>query len=136
MLADADLAAVATLMTAHRASLLIALIGGRPLSAGALATRAGISPSLASAHLSKLLDGGLLAVEQCGRQRHYRLASDHVAEVIEAVLTLAPPREATTLRESKQGEAIRFARTCYDHLAGGVGVALTDALERQHVLEY
>jgi DNA-binding transcriptional ArsR family regulator len=135
MLADADLAAVAELMSAHRATLLLALIGGDALSAGDLAHRAEISPSLASAHLSKLLDGGLLTVEQRGRERHYRLTSPHVAEVIEAMLTLAPHRQAATLRESTRGQAIRHARTCYDHLAGTLGVALTDALEHQRVIE-
>ena len=74
MLADADLSTVADLMTAHRATMLLALLGGRPLTAGELAARAGISASLASSHLSKLLDGGLVAVEQEGRRRHYRLA--------------------------------------------------------------
>jgi hypothetical protein len=96
---------------------------------------AAISPSLASAHLSKLLDGGLLTVEQRGRQRHSRLTSRHVAEVIEAMLTLAPHRQAATLRESTRGQAIRHARTCYDHLAGTLGVTLTDALEHQRVIE-
>ena len=90
MLADADLSTVADLMTAHRATMLLALLGGRPLTAGELAGRAGISPSLASSHLSKLLDGGLVAVEQEGRRRHYRLADRRVAEVIEAMLTIAP----------------------------------------------
>jgi DNA-binding transcriptional ArsR family regulator len=135
MLADADLSAVAELMTANRATLLLALIGGRPLSAGELAARAGISPSLASAHLSRLLDSGLLAVEQTGRRRHYRIASPHVAEVIEAMLTLAPPRAASSLRESNHGQAIRHARTCYDHLAGSLGVALIDSLRNQHLIE-
>ncbi len=135
MLADADLSTVADLMTAHRATLLLALLGGRPLSAGELATRAGISPSLASSHLSKLLDGGLVAVEQKGRRRHYRLATARVAEVIEAMLTIAPARAAAGLRESTRGAALRGARTCYDHLAGELGVALTDSLERQHLIE-
>ena len=135
MLADADLATVAEMMTAHRATLLLALMGGRTLPAGALAQRAGISAQLASSHLSKLLDGGLVVVEQRGRHRHYRLAGPHVAEVIEAMLTLAPPRTARTLRESVRGDAIRYARTCYDHLAGQVGVALTDALEHQRIIE-
>lgn len=135
MLADADLATVAELMTAHRATLLLALMGGRTLSAGALADRAGISAPLASSHLSKLLDGGLVAVEQLGRHRHYRLAGPHVAEVIEAMLTLAPHRCARTLRESARGTAIRHARTCYDHLAGEVGVAITDALEQQRIIQ-
>jgi len=118
VLADADLAAIAELMTAHRATLLLALIGGRKLSASELAARAGISPSLASSHLSKLLAGGLVAVDQSGRQRYYRLASNHVAEVIEAMLTLAPHQQAIGLRDVNRGQAIRLARTCYDHLAG------------------
>jgi DNA-binding transcriptional ArsR family regulator len=135
MLADVDLAAVADLMSANRSALLLALLGGRPLSAGELAAHAGISPSLASAHLSKLLDGGLVAVEQHGRERHYRLASPRVAEVIEAMLTIAPERTASSLREANRGEAIRAARTCYDHLAGTLGVALTESLERRHLIE-
>ncbi len=135
MLADADLSTVAELMTAHRATMLLALLGGRPLTAGELAARAGISPSLASSHLSKLLDGGMVAVEQRGRRRHYRLAGPRVAEVIEAMLTIAPDRAATGLRESTRGAALRRARTCYDHLAGELGVALTDSLERRRLIE-
>jgi DNA-binding transcriptional ArsR family regulator len=135
MLADADLSAVANLMTAHRATMLLALLGGRPLTAGELAARAGISASLASSHLSKLLDGGLVTVSLQGRERHYRLAGPHVAEVMEAMLTLAPDRAATTMRESTRGKALRGARTCYDHLAGALGVALTDSLERQGLIE-
>jgi DNA-binding transcriptional ArsR family regulator len=135
MMADIDLAAVAELMSAKRAGLLLALIGGRPLSAGELAARTGMSASLASSHLSKLLDGGLVAVVQHGRERHYELAGPHVAEVIESMLTIAPPRPASTFRQSRQGAAIRHARTCYDHLAGCVGVELTDGLLRQHVIE-
>ena len=135
MLADADLAAVAELMSAHRATLLLALIGGRPLTAGELADRAGISPSLASSHLSKLLNGGLVDVAQQGRQRHYRIASTRVAEVIEAMLTLAPAQMATSLRESNRGEKIRQARTCYDHLAGHLGVGLTESLQHQRLIQ-
>lgn len=135
MLADADLAAVADLMSAHRATLLLALIGGRALTASALADRADISRSLASAHLSRLLDGGLVTVQAHGRQRLYRLASAHVAEVIEAMLTIAPARTAYGLREANRGTAIRDARTCYDHLAGSLGVALTDALQHQRIIE-
>ena len=122
-------------MTAHRATMLLALLGGRPLSAGDLAARAGISPSLASAHLSKLLDGGLVRVDQRGRRRLYGLADRRVAEVIEAMLTIAPGRAASGLRESTRGAALRGARTCYDHLAGELGVALTDSLVRQRLIE-
>jgi DNA-binding transcriptional ArsR family regulator len=135
MLADADLATVADLMTTHRAPLLLALLGGRAMTAGELAARTDISPSLASSHLSKLLDGELVSVEQHGRQRHYQLANPHVAEVIEAMLTIAPARIAQSLRQSNRGEAIRHARTCYDHLAGTLGVGLTEALQHQRVIK-
>ena len=135
MLADADLSAVAELMTAHRATMLLALVGGRPLTAGELAKRAGISPSLASSHLSKLLDGGLVTVTQRGRRRHYQLAGPRVAEVIESMLTIATARDVTTLRDATRGEALRGARTCYDHLAGALGVAMTDSLQRGGVIE-
>lgn len=134
MLADVDLASTAELMSGHRASLLLALIGGRPLAASELATRAGISRSLASTHLSRLLDGGLIAVTQQGRQRYYRLAGAQIAEAIEGLLALAPHRAATSQPEAKCGQAIRHARTCYDHLAGQLGVALTDALQHQHII--
>jgi DNA-binding transcriptional ArsR family regulator len=135
VLADADLSAVAELMTAHRATMLLALMGGRSLTAGELAEHAAISPSLASSHLSKLLDGGLVMVSQDGRRRHYQLTGPRVAEVIEAMLTIAPGRDAATLRESARGDALRGARTCYDHLAGALGVAVTDALEHRRVIE-
>lgn len=135
MLADADLATLAELMTGHRASLLLALISGRPLAAGELAARAGISPSLASSHLARLLDGGLVVAERQGRQRRYRLAGLRVAEVIEGMLTLAPACHASSLRESSRGAAIRRARTCYDHLAGSLGVGLAEALAHQRLVE-
>jgi len=134
MLADADLSAAAELLVAKRAGLLLALMGGRPLTAGELADRAGISPSLASAHLAKLLDGGLVEVTQDGRRRHYRLAGPEVAEAIEGLLRIAPPRPVSSLREARRGEAIALARTCYDHLAGAVGVGVTESLERTGAL--
>ncbi|MGH9106426.1 MAG: ArsR/SmtB family transcription factor [Acidimicrobiales bacterium] len=135
MLADADLSAVATLMSGQRASVLLQLLAGRPLAASDLAAGAGMSASLASTHLAKLLDGGLVRVTQRGRRHEYRLASPQVAEVIEAMLKLAPHRPATTLRQSHRGRTLRHARTCYDHLAGELGVGLTDALQHQHLLQ-
>jgi DNA-binding transcriptional ArsR family regulator len=135
MLADADLAAVAALMgDANRARMLLALLGGEELPARELAARAGASSSLASAHLRKLIDGGLVVAERRGRNRFYRLTDRHVADAIEALLAIAPERHARGLRESNRGEAIRRARTCYDHLAGELGVALTDSLERQGLI--
>lgn len=136
VLADADLAKVASLMGDRtRASILLALLGGAPLSASELAGRARVSPSLASSHLARLLEGRMLEVDRQGRNRYYRLAGVEIARAIEALLAIAPERPATSLRESSHGQALRQARTCYDHLAGELGVALTDALERRHVLE-
>jgi DNA-binding transcriptional ArsR family regulator len=135
VLADADLAAVTALMgDAKRASMLLALLGGEELPARELAARAGASSSLASAHLAKLTDGGLLLAERRGRNRYYRLSDRDIAEAIEALLAIAPQRRSRSLRESSRGEAIRHARTCYDHLAGELGVALTDSLERQSLI--
>jgi DNA-binding transcriptional ArsR family regulator len=135
VLADADLAAVAALMgDAKRARMLLALIGGRELPAHELAARADASSSLASAHLTKLIDGGLLLAERRGRNRYYRIADPQIAGAIETLLAIAPERRARGLRESNRGEAIRHARTCYDHLAGTLGVALTDSLERQALI--
>jgi DNA-binding transcriptional ArsR family regulator len=136
MLVDADLAAVAALMgDAKRASMLLALIGGEELTARELADRAGASSSLASAHLAKLIDGGLLLAERRGRNRYYQLANRQIADAIEGMLAIAPARHARSLRESSRGNAIRHARTCYDHFAGELGVALIDALEHQGLVE-
>ena len=135
MLADADLAAIGRMLAdQHRSRFLLALMGGESLPAGELAARAGVSSSLASAHLAKLLEAGLVTVTRRGRQRYYSLSGPQVARAIESLLAISPPRAAHGLRESNRGEAIRHARTCYDHLAGRLGVALTDALEQQRAL--
>jgi DNA-binding transcriptional ArsR family regulator len=135
MLADADLAAVGrTLGDAHRARFVLALLGGQELAAGELAARAAISSSLASAHLAKLLESGLVSVRQHGRQRYYRLAGPEIAQAVEALLTLAPQAAASGLTEVTRGKALRRARTCYDHLAGQLGVALADAFEQDKVV--
>jgi DNA-binding transcriptional ArsR family regulator len=129
--ADADIAAVCRVLgDSHRASFVLALLGGEELPAGELAARAGASSSLTSAHLSKLLKAGLIDVRRQGRQRYYRVASPQVATAIEGLMAIAPARPISSLRQAKQGEAIRAARTCYDHLAGRLGVAVTEALER------
>lgn len=135
MLVDADLAHVGALIgDRRRAAMLLALLGGEELPARELAARAGASSSLASAHLGKLLEGGLVSAERHGRERRYRISSPEVASAMEALVGVAPARPARSLKESRQGEAIRRARTCYDHLAGELGVGLTDALVRQGVL--
>jgi DNA-binding transcriptional ArsR family regulator len=116
-----------------RANMLAALMDGRALTAKELAFAAHVTPQTASGHLGKLAEGGLLAADKQGRHRYYRLASPLVGQMLEGVMAVSgpAPTRATTWRG---GEALRTARTCYDHLAGRLGVALADALtERGHV---
>lgn len=129
MLADASVAPVAALVADRaRAAMLLALADGRVLPACELALQAGVKAPTASAHLARLVEGALLRVEREGRHALYRLASPQVARALEALATLAPPRAASSFREGQHGQALRAARTCYDHLAGQVGVAVTAAL--------
>src|SRR5437763_8808963 len=108
MLADADLAAIASLIgDRRRAGILLALLGGDALPAGELAARTGASSSLASAHLAKLLDGGLVLAERVGRERHYRIAGPEIAHALEALMAVAPQRAAASFSESSRGRAIR-----------------------------
>src|SRR5262249_44221752 len=88
----------------------------------------------ASKHLAKLVGGGLLEVKVQGRERLYRLASEEVAQVIETLASVAPPRATRTLGESSRLEALRQARTCYDHLAGRLGVSIFGALVERDAL--
>ena len=111
-----------------RAAMLGALLGGKALTASELAHGACVSPQTASTHLARLLDGGLLRVVASGRHRYYQLAGQQVAQVLETLSTIAPPAKVTSLRQSEGARAIRFARTCYDHLAGSVGVAVTERM--------
>ena len=112
-----------------RAAMVDALLAGTPLPSGRLAEAAGVAPSTASEHLARLVDGGLLVVERHGRERRYALAGPEVAAAVEALGTLAgPERPASTLRAVSRMDSMRAARTCYDHLAGRLGVALTERL--------
>ncbi len=87
-----------------------------------------MAPSTASAHLSKLLDGGLLRFEPHGRHRYFRLAGPEVGELMEALARLAPAAPVRSLRQGTKANAVRYARTCYDHLAGMVGTGLMQAM--------
>lgn len=132
---DVDLATVGALLAEPaRARMLQALMGGRALPAGLLASEAGVAASTASTHLARLLDGGLVAAEQHGRYRYYRLAGDSVAVALEAIAGLAPISPVRSLRDDTRARCLRRARTCYDHLAGEFGVALMDSLLRRRVL--
>jgi DNA-binding transcriptional ArsR family regulator len=133
--ADADVAQVAALIAdPTRASFLLALSEVDALPATELAARAGVPASTASGHLAKLVEGGLLAVVPRGRHRYYGLADPAVADVLEALAVIAPARPVRSLEDPVAGDAIRTARTCYDHLAGRLGVAIADALVRDGVL--
>lgn len=114
-----------------RASMLARLLEGTARTAGELAREAGISPQTASSHLAQLREGGLVRVEAQGRHRYYRLAGPDVARALEALSLLAPEARAPV----QTPQPLRFARTCYDHLAGWLGVALAEALERRGDLE-
>ncbi|OLB74273.1 MAG: transcriptional regulator [Actinobacteria bacterium 13_2_20CM_2_71_6] len=111
-----------------RAAMLDALLSGQALAAGELARAAGVSPATASGHLTRLRSGGLVEVVSAGRHRYYRLASPEVADVLETLSLLGSARPVRSLRESRTAQALALARTCYDHLAGRVGVAVCDAL--------
>jgi DNA-binding transcriptional ArsR family regulator len=111
-----------------RATILMALFGGASLPATDLAYRCRLTPQTTSAHLAKLVDGGLLAVERSGRHKYYRLANSQVGHALEALNVLAPRQPVRSLRQSDEVKALRLARTCYDHLAGAVGVGVAQAL--------
>ena len=108
-----------------RANILTALMDGRALTAKELAFAAHVSPQTASGHFARLTDANLLTVEKQGRHRYFRLASPLVGQMLESVMAVAGPEPKSTWRG---GEALRTARTCYDHLAGRLGVALADSL--------
>jgi DNA-binding transcriptional ArsR family regulator len=119
-----------------RAAMLTSLMDGKAMPAGQLALIANIAPQTASSHLSKLVNGRLLAVERQGRHRYYRLATIHVARAIEAVLAITPRAKIAVVdRPVKQGdEALCYARTCYSHLAGRLAVEIADALKRRDLV--
>ncbi len=132
---EPSIATVAALIgDTGRAAMLTALVGGRALPAGELAAAAGMSPPAASAHLAKLRDGGLLAVEREGRHRYYRLAGPGVAAILESLASLVGQPSRPTAARTPQARALRHARTCYDHLAGELGVAVATALESRGLL--
>jgi DNA-binding transcriptional ArsR family regulator len=135
MRGDADVAAAAALLAEPaRAALVLAVMDDGPLSASELAARAGIAISTASEHLARLVAGGFLAATKSGRHRYYELADADVAAAVEALALVAPQPRVRSLREATRAELLRYARTCYDHLAGQLGVALTRALEHDKAL--
>ena len=134
---DVDVVPAASLIAEPtRAAMITALLDDRPLAAGELARLAGVSPATASAHLARLLNGGLVKMIKQGRHRYYHLAGPEVAAAMEALahLSNATPVQVRSLRESRDAAALAQARTCYDHLAGRAGVALLEALLARGIL--
>jgi DNA-binding transcriptional ArsR family regulator len=135
MLADADIAPVATLLAdAARVAMLWALSDGREVAASELARVAGVTRPTASVHLARLAAANLVSVRSDGRYRHYRLARPELVQALEALAILAPPAAPRTHRQARIGRAVRAARTCYDHLAGRLGVGLTQTLVERGAL--
>jgi DNA-binding transcriptional ArsR family regulator len=120
-----------------RASMLMTLMDGRALTASELARAAGVTPQTASGHLARLCTAGLLSIQRQGRHHYHRLASPAVAHMLETIMDVAQDNAAPPRRPVVTGprdRAMRAARTCYDHLAGQLGVGLADCLsERGHV---
>jgi DNA-binding transcriptional ArsR family regulator len=130
-----NITAIASLIAdPSRSIFLSSLLDGRALPAGELAYMAGVTPQTASSHLAKLIEGGLLKVEQQGRHRYYRLAGKEIAHLIETMASIAPPVQIRSLKQSDQLQQLSYARTCYGHLAGKLGISLCEALLQKDYL--
>src|SRR5262249_29884470 len=117
-----------------RANILCALLVGRALTATELALAAGVTPQTASGHLGRLLAARLLVLMKQGRHRYYRLAGPQVAPMLESIMNAAleaPPRFQP---RSRLDDQLRQARTCYDHIAGRLGVALADRMTEHELI--
>jgi DNA-binding transcriptional ArsR family regulator len=133
-----DLATLAALLADEtRAAFCLALLDGRAWTAGELARQSRVAPSTASEHLGKLVAGGLLTEERQGRHRYVRLADERVAHLVEELASHAAPAPdgpAGTLRAASARSAMARGRTCYDHLAGRLGIAITEAMTARGLL--
>ncbi|WP_227317284.1 ArsR/SmtB family transcription factor [Cedecea davisae] len=131
---ETRLAAVASAIADKtRASMLCALMDGRAWTATELSVMANVAPSTASSHLAKLMEQSLIACVQQGRHRYYRLYSSQIAGALEGLMGLAGLNSASL--RSKTPDNLRYARTCYDHMAGEVAVAIHDSLFQLNWLE-
>ena len=114
-----------------RAGMLAALLDGRSLPSGELARVSGVSAQSASMHLSQLVDGGFLTVKQQGRHRYYTIARPEVAHAIESLGVISTSEK---YKPALSDQVLRYARTCYDHLAGELAVQLMDKFEGDGLL--
>lgn len=118
-----------------RAMMLWNLLDGKAYTAGELAASANISPQSASNHLSKLIGAKLLAVEKQGRHKYYRFADEKVAQAIENMAALLPFEYNLAQTKEQKPDGIKLARTCYDHLAGKIGVEITNAMLKKGIIK-
>ena len=114
-----------------RSEILTALLGGQALTATELTEVADVTKQTASAHLARLVDAKLVAMDKQGRHRYFRLADDDVAQLLESLLGVAVRTGAVRLKTSPRDPALRKARVCYDHLAGDLGVLAFDAFKKR-----
>jgi DNA-binding transcriptional ArsR family regulator len=135
MVSGNSIAGVAALIAdPARANMLSALMAGIGLTAGELARAAGVTAQTASGHLARLVDAQVVDVEKSGRHRYYRLVSPEIAQTVELLSVAATGGPRRYHRPGPKDEALRRARTCYDHIAGRLGIALADAMQaRAHV---
>jgi DNA-binding transcriptional ArsR family regulator len=137
MVTTASFASTAALIgDPARAAMLHAVMDGRALTAGELARAAGVTAQTASSHLAQLNEAGLLRVEKQGRHRYHRLATAEVARLIEGLMQVTAQRQAMRLPvPGPRDAAMRLARTCYDHIAGRLGVALAASMTARGFVE-
>jgi DNA-binding transcriptional ArsR family regulator len=135
-MSDALANAARLLAEPARAAMLLKLMGGRAVPAGELALAAHISPQTASEHLVQLAEAGFVAAQRQGRHRYYELANEQVAYAVESLLVLSsPPQSGSCARTVVPAlGSLQHARRCYSHLAGWLGVAIADALQREGYL--
>jgi DNA-binding transcriptional ArsR family regulator len=119
-----------------RAAILTVLMDNRFHSASELAYMARIKPQTTSYHLAKLMDANLITVENQGRHRYFQIKNSEVAQIMETLLILSPPVQIRSLKQSIEDKQVRYARTCYDHLAGYLGVEITEAFLKKGFITY
>ncbi|KZE85326.1 ArsR family transcriptional regulator [Chromobacterium subtsugae] len=125
-----DISRLASLLAdPGRARMLLLLLDGRSYPASELAQHAGLSAQAASNHLAKLLQGGAVKVERHGRHRYYLLANAAIAQALEALSAAAHGHDLAKPAASRVAPTLRLARTCYDHLAGKLGIAVADGMQ-------
>lgn len=135
MSTQSNVAMIASLVSEpSRAAILTALLDGRFHTASELAHMAGIKPQTASFHLAKMTEAQVVTVEKQGRHRYYGIQDPEVAKVMESLLSIAPPVPIKSFKQASENEAIRLARTCYDHVAGHLGVQIMSFFMQKGIL--